>query len=101
MNPLSVLSVIYEVISVLSNFCLANQLMVGCFYKMGKDEAQINFCMHTRRSGRTGGSRQQCTASARNAAAEAPAGEVLQMQLRCAWHKQRPVKNSECMFRIY
>lgn len=45
--------------------------------------------------------RQQRTASARNVAAGVPAGEVLQMQLWCVWHKQRPVKTSECMFRIY
>lgn len=45
--------------------------------------------------------RQPCTASARNVAVGAPAGEILQKQLRCVCHQQKLVKTSETMFRIY
>lgn len=42
------LSIAYKVISVLLlNLCLINQLKLGCFYSMGKDEAQIHFNMNT------------------------------------------------------
>lgn len=45
--------------------------------------------------------RQPCTASARNVAVGAPAGEIVQKQLRCVYHQQKWVKTSEKMFRIY
>lgn len=55
-HDMNQLSILYKVISVLLlNLCLMNQLKLGCFYSMVKDEAKIHFNMNTSSSSRIDG----------------------------------------------